>query len=75
VIFAIPLTDGKRFLSQRHRLPANRCRTPRSATFRQQFGLSRQISAIEPRLFRNTNQCLRDAQGFDAVSWQSNELF
>jgi len=38
-------------------------------------GLSRQISAIVPRLFRNTNQCLRDAQGFDAVSWQSNELF
>jgi hypothetical protein len=38
-------------------------------------GLGRQISAIVPRLFRNTEQCLRDAQGLDAVRWQSNELF
>jgi hypothetical protein len=38
-------------------------------------GVSWQISAIGPRLFRNTEQCLRDAQGLDAVRWQSDELF
>jgi hypothetical protein len=37
--------------------------------------LSRQISAIVPRLFRNTEQCLREAPSLDAVRWQSNELF
>jgi hypothetical protein len=69
VIFAIPLTDGKRFLPQRHPLPANRCRTPHSATFEQQFRLQVGKSRpIVPRLFRNTEQCLRQLMGLNIIS-------
>src|SRR6516162_9840697 len=58
-IFPVSVADGKPFLPQPRRSPGNGRRTPYGATFRQQLRLSRQILATVPRLFRNTEQCVR----------------